>query len=320
MPVGRLERADQHRGADALGLADHVEQRVDPVGAVDVGACPAAPNSVARARRHADVGVAGRPRPGGRPRSRRSRRRSSPWRTSQPTRSRATSRTGRAKKSAVDVTRQRGAGGSSCSRTRASDVPPSETFDSSHDGLLEHGAAPPRRGRRLDAARAACPRPLVARRTRPATTPWASRNGVPALDEQVGEVGRGDQLVGGRGGHPLAVERRALDHAARGAAGTARACRPRRRGAPCPPACPCCRSAAARACTPWSADEVADDPRRLGAQQLGGVGVLLLRHDRRAARPRVGQRHEAELLGRPQHELLARGGERCVAQVAAALR
>ena len=31
-----------------------------------------------------------------------------------------------------------------------------------------------------------------------------------------------------------------------------------------------------------------DDARRLGAQQLGGVGVLLLRHDRRARRPRVG--------------------------------
>ena len=35
--VQRLERADQHRGADALGLADCVEQRVDPVGAVHVG-------------------------------------------------------------------------------------------------------------------------------------------------------------------------------------------------------------------------------------------------------------------------------------------
>ena len=35
--VDRLERADQHRGADALGLAHDVEQRVDAVGAVDVG-------------------------------------------------------------------------------------------------------------------------------------------------------------------------------------------------------------------------------------------------------------------------------------------
>ena len=33
----RLERPDQHRRADALGLADGVEQRVDAVGAVHVG-------------------------------------------------------------------------------------------------------------------------------------------------------------------------------------------------------------------------------------------------------------------------------------------
>ena len=50
MPVERLERPDQHRGADALGLADGVQQGVDAVGAVDVGACPAAPKSVACAR------------------------------------------------------------------------------------------------------------------------------------------------------------------------------------------------------------------------------------------------------------------------------
>src|SRR3712207_8306964 len=43
--------------------------------------------------------------------------------------------------------------------------------------------------------------------------------------------------------------------------------------------------------------------RSLGAQQLGGVGVLLLRHDRRAARPGVRQLDEAELLRRPHHEL-----------------
>ena len=35
--VERLERADQHRRADPLGLDDRVEQRVDAVGAVDVG-------------------------------------------------------------------------------------------------------------------------------------------------------------------------------------------------------------------------------------------------------------------------------------------
>ena len=36
-PLDRLERADQHRGADALGLADRVQTRVDPVREVHVG-------------------------------------------------------------------------------------------------------------------------------------------------------------------------------------------------------------------------------------------------------------------------------------------
>ena len=53
-PVERLERADQHRGADALGLADRVQQRVDPVGAVHVG--------VARAVRTAASCAASAPR------------------------------------------------------------------------------------------------------------------------------------------------------------------------------------------------------------------------------------------------------------------
>ena len=49
--------------------------------------------------------------------------------------------------------------------------------------------------------------------------------------------------------------------------------------------------------------QMADDARRLGPQELGRVGVLLLGHDRRAARPGVGQLDEAELLRGPQHEL-----------------
>ena len=58
-PVERLERADQHRGADALRLADGVEERVDPVGAVHVGAAGRAEQR-RRARREADERVAGR--------------------------------------------------------------------------------------------------------------------------------------------------------------------------------------------------------------------------------------------------------------------
>ena len=54
---------------------------------------------------------------------------------------------------------------------------------------------------------------------------------------------------------------------------------------------------------------MADHARRLRAQQLGRVGVLLLRHDRGARAPRVGQLAEAELRARPQHELGAEPGE-----------
>jgi hypothetical protein len=58
-PAQRLQRADQHRGAHALLLADRVQQRVDAVGAVDVGAAGAAEQR-AGARGEPDVGVAGR--------------------------------------------------------------------------------------------------------------------------------------------------------------------------------------------------------------------------------------------------------------------
>ena len=61
--------------------------------------------------------------------------------------------------------------------------------------------------------------------------------------------------------------------------------------------------------TPCSALWCADDARRLGAQQLGRVGVLLLRHDRGARAPGVAERAEAELLAAPQHELGAQPRE-----------
>ena len=51
-------------------------------------------------------------------------------------------------------------------------------------------------------------------------------------------------------------------------------------------------------------DQVADDPRRMAADQLGGVGVALVGHDRRSGRPGVGQLDEAERLRRPQDDLL----------------
>ncbi len=53
------------------------------------------------------------------------------------------------------------------------------------------------------------------------------------------------------------------------------------------------------------AGEVADEPAGLAPRQLGDVGVLLLRQHRRTGRVRVGEPHESELVGRPQHDLFA---------------
>ena len=64
----------------------------------------------------------------------------------------------------------------------------------------------------------------------------------------------------------------------------------------------------------------------LAAHQFGGVGIALLRHDRRAGRERVGELDETELRRRPQHDLFGearemrrrdrRGGERLEREVA----
>ena len=55
--------------------------------------------------------------------------------------------------------------------------------------------------------------------------------------------------------------------------------------------------------------QVADQPAGLAARELGDVGVLLLRHDARPGRPRVVQRREVELPGRPEDDLLGEAGE-----------
>ncbi len=52
------------------------------------------------------------------------------------------------------------------------------------------------------------------------------------------------------------------------------------------------------------AGEVADQAAGLPARELRDVGVLLLRHDARPGRPRVVEPDEAELGGRPEHDLL----------------
>ena len=60
---------------------------------------------------------------------------------------------------------------------------------------------------------------------------------------------------------------------------------------------------------PGEGQEAGGDPRRLGSQQLGRVGVLLLRHDARARGEVLGQLAEGELVARPEHDLGAEAGE-----------
>mmetsp|Transcript_16789 Transcript_16789/g.38474 ORF Transcript_16789/g.38474 Transcript_16789/m.38474 type:complete len:226 (+) Transcript_16789:739-1416(+) len=56
-------------------------------------------------------------------------------------------------------------------------------------------------------------------------------------------------------------------------------------------------------------DVVADHPRALPAEQLGGVWVLLLWHERRASRVRVATADEAELLRAVHDEVLRKARE-----------
>ncbi len=132
--VDRLERADQHRGPHPLLLRHRVQQGVDPVREVDVGAARRAEQG-ARARRDAREGVAGRffhvvalglddaPRRG-----------PVPYDAAEQVARHVVDGAG------VEVAREPGAHPSastwrawaSWSRTRGSAVPPSETFDSSH--------------------------------------------------------------------------------------------------------------------------------------------------------------------------------------------
>ena len=50
--------------------------------------------------------------------------------------------------------------------------------------------------------------------------------------------------------------------------------------------------------------QVSLQARGLAAQQLASVGILLLRHERRAGAERVRQRHKAKLRARPEDEIL----------------
>ena len=56
-------------------------------------------------------------------------------------------------------------------------------------------------------------------------------------------------------------------------------------------------------------DHGAGDPARMAPDQLGRVGVALLRHDRGAGAEGVGQVDEAERLARPEDQLLGEARE-----------
>ena len=137
----------------------------------------------------------------------------------------------------------------------------------------------------------------VPSRTCAATCSCASRNGTPSPDERLGGVGREQQRVGARRGQAVVVELEPGDqHAER---------RERER-----------RVAAGVEDGPLvllqvavvgerqalhhreQAREAADRGAGLAADELGDVGVQLLRHHRRAGRGRLGQAREAELARR----------------------
>ena len=118
-------------------------------------------------------------------------------------------RTQRLKRGAVERARAR----ARAARAPASSaVPPSETFDSSHAPSREHRVELV--VERVASARASSSR-VSSESARPLSTAVAHEAGDDAVGlaerhaaahEQVGDVGRGEELVGGGGGQALAVE------------------------------------------------------------------------------------------------------------------
>ena len=132
-------------------------------------------------------------------------------------------------------------------------------------------------------------RPLsTAVRTSPETIAVGLTERDALLDEQVRHVGGREHLVGGRLLEPLALEPDSPEHAG----GRGEAERERVRGVEerllvlLEVLVVGHRQPVESAVQPH---QPADDPRRLRAQELGGVGVLLLGHDARARREAVGR-------------------------------
>ena len=122
--------------------------------------------------------------------------------------------------------------------------------------------------------------------------------------EQVGHVGRRDQLIAGGFAQALALEAHAGDHAGR------RRERQLERVDDVEQVLLVLLQVLAvrerqRVQHAMHSRKVPHHSRRLRPQQLGGIRILLLGHDRGARAPFVGQFAEAELGARPQHQLRA---------------
>ena len=123
-----------------------------------------------------------------------------------------------------------------------------------------------------------------------------------AAHEQVGDVGGRDHLVRGRAGERLAPEADRPEHPARGLqAQVERVDRVEQVLLVLLHVLVVGQREAVH--HPVEGAQVRDHARRLRAQELRGVGVLLLGHDRGARGPGVRDLAEAELLARPQHDL-----------------
>ena len=322
-PPQRLERPDQHRGGVALRLGDRVEQAVDAVGEVDVGAAGRAEEHlVARRAARRRRGRRGRSRRSSRSRrSRRRRRRSS---SAQPTRSAATSCTERCEERALErlaVGSVRAGRGAAREPRRRSSVAPRAPLGSASCSATRGGRRPAGRALRLERALGAQHLvvlvveqvrergELVARRCSDSGAPRRARGGRARRRRRAPRGTASRAARAGRRPRSRPPSRRPAASASRSRSklepaqqarrrprGTARWCRRRRTAPPCPPACPSSSRAAARAAR-RQGRAGGDDPRRLGAQQLGGVGVLLLRHDARARGEVLGGLAERELVG-----------------------
>ena len=321
-PVGSSARI-RTAAAVALGLGDGVEQAVDPVGEVDVGASRR-PEEQRRPLGQPDVGVAGRvvalvalgldDHPADAVDAQ-ARSRSGRGRPRAPS-GRRTPRSSAAQPAPRALVAQPVAARAPRAARRAAPTPCRRPTASTPATTAR--AAP--RSTRRRAARSARRAPPVS-----SDSDWPRSSAVahqpadhavrlaerhPAAHQQVGDVGGGEQLVARRP-RRAARGRSSMpgEHPARPPRGRARACRRRRTAPPCPPAGPWRRRAAARAGRRAASS---GEPTTRGAfarSSSAASGFFFCGMRRRAGGEVVGELAEAELLARPDHDLGAQPRE-----------